>query len=99
MKSLAIFVLSLATALTAFAQNVTVTGRVIDETNEPMIGAGVVQKGTANGTMTDLDGTFKLVVPKGATVVFTTIGYVPQERVVESDINLEIKLVPDTQMI
>ena len=99
MKSLAIFVLSLATALTAFAQNVTVTGRVIDETNEPMIGAGVVQKGTTNGTMTDLDGTFKLVVPKGATVVFTTIGYVAQERVVESDINLEIKLVPDTQMI
>ena len=99
MKSLAIFALSLTTALTAFAQSVTVTGRVIDEQNEPMIGAGVVQKGTTNGTTTDIDGQFRLVVPKGATVLFTTIGYLPVEKVFNENQTVEIQLVPDTQMI
>jgi len=99
MRSLAILVLSLSTALAAFAQNATVTGRVIDELDEPMIGAGVMQKGTTNGTITDLDGQFRLVVPKGATVVFTTIGYLTEERVIDGDVTLEIKLMPDSQMI
>ena len=100
MKSLAILALSLATVFSAFAQNkVTVVGRVVDENNEPMIAAGVVQKGTTNGTTTDLDGQFRLELPKGATVMFTTIGYLTQERVVNQNETLEIKLVPDTQMI
>ena len=99
MKSLAILALSISTAVAAFAQNVTVTGRVVDEQDEPMIAAGVVQKGTTNGTTTDLDGQFRLVVPKGATVVFSTIGYLQEERVIDQDMTLEIKMTPDTQMI
>ena len=99
MKSLAILALSLSTVVAAFAQNVTVTGRVVDEQDEPMIAAGVVQKGTTNGTTTDLDGQFRLVVPKGATVVFSTIGYLQEERVIDQDMTLEIKMTPDTQMI
>ena len=99
MKSLAILALSLCTAVAAFAQNVTVTGRVIDELGEPMIAAGVVQQGTTNGTTTDLDGQFRLVVPRGATVIFSTIGYLQEERVIDQDMTLEIKMTPDTQMI
>ena len=99
MKSLAILALSISTAVAAFAQNVTVTGRVVDEQDEPMIAAGVVQKGTTNGTTTDLDGQFRLVVPKGATVVFSTIGYLQEERVIDQDMTLEIKMMPDNQMI
>ena len=99
MKSLAIFVLSLSTAVAAFAQDAVVTGRVLDEQNEPMIAAGVMQKGTTNGTVTDLDGAFRLVVPKGATIVVTTIGYLPQEYVITGDTNLEVKMELDTQMI
>ena len=99
MKSLAIFVLSLSTAVAAFAQGAVVTGRVLDEQNEPMIAAGVMQKGTTNGTVTDLDGAFRLVVPKGATIVVTTIGYLPQEYVITGDTNLEVKMELDTQMI
>ena len=99
MKSLTIMALSLFTAIAAFAQNVTVTGRVVDETGEPMIAAGVVQQGTTNGTTTDLDGQFRLVVPKGATVVFSTIGYLQEERVIDQDMTLEIKMTPDNQMI
>ena len=99
MKSLAILALSLFAIVTASAQNAVVTGTVVDEQNQPMIAAGVVQQGTTNGTITDLDGQFRLVVPKGATIVFTTIGYLPQERVIEGDTNLEIKMMPDSQMI
>jgi TonB-linked outer membrane protein, SusC/RagA family len=99
MKSLAIFVLSLSTAVAAFAQGAVVTGRGLDEQNEPMIAAGVMQKGTTNGTVTDLDGAFRLVVPKGATIVVTTIGYLPQEYVITGDTNLEVKMELDTQMI
>ena len=99
MKSLAILALSLFTAVAAFAQNVTVTGQVLDEQGEPMIAAGVVQQGTTNGTTTDLDGQFRLVVPKGATVVFSTIGYLQEERVIDQDMTLEIRMTPDTQMI
>ena len=99
MKSLAIFVLSLSTAVAAFAQGAVVTGRVLDEQNEPMIAAGVMQKGTTNGTVTDLDGAFRLVVPRGATIVVTTIGYLPQEYVITGDTNLEVKMELDTQMI
>lgn len=100
MKSLAILAISLATVWTALAQNkVTVVGRVVDENDEPMIAAGVVQKGTTNGTTTDLDGQFRLELPKGATVIFTTIGYIPQEVVINQNETLSIKLLPDTQMI
>ncbi len=99
MKSLTVLALSLCTAWAAFAQNVTVKGIVTDEQNEPMIAAVVVQKGTTNGTITDVDGSFTLSVPKGATVVFSTIGYVTQEVVVNGNETLTIKLLPDTQMI
>lgn len=100
MKSLAILALSLAAFCSAFAQNTAVvTGRVVDENGDPAIAAGVVQKGTTNGTTTDIDGQFRLVVPKGSTVVFINLGYLPQERVVSQDVTLEVKLVPDTQMI
>ena len=99
MKSLTIVLLSLAAAFAAQAQNLTVKGVVYDEANQPMIAAGVVQKGTANGTITDLDGRFSLVVPKGATLVFSTIGYLNKEVVIENDAPLVIKLEADTQML
>ena len=99
LKSLTIVLLSLVTGWSVFAQNVTVTGRVLDEQNQPMIAAGVVQKGTTNGTITNLDGEFSLIVPKGATVVFSTIGYLNQEVVIENNSPLEIKLTPDNQML
>ena len=98
-KTLAILLLSVTTALSAFAQNVTVSGRVVDEKNESMIAAGVVLKGTTQGTITDFDGKFSLIVPKGSTVVFSTIGYKDQEMVVSETVTVEIKLEPDSQMI
>ena len=66
-------------AIPALAQNQTVTGTVVDETGEPIIGASVVvdgQKGV--GTITDFDGNYSLSVPKGAKVTISYIGYISQ---------------------
>ena len=55
-----------------------ITGTVTDAMG-PVIGATVMEKGTANGTVTDFDGNFKLKVQAGKTLVFSYIGYKSQE--------------------
>lgn len=65
-----------------FAQNgspVTVKGKVVDETNSPLIGATVSVKGTSNGTITDLDGNFELSAASDAVIVFTYVSYITKE--------------------
>lgn len=59
-----------------YAQNVlTVEGVILDKnTKEPLIGVTVSEKGTTNGTMTDIDGNFTLKAKQGAILVFTSIG-------------------------
>jgi len=83
----------------AAQQRVTVSGVVVDDQNEPMIAAGVVQKGTTNGTITDLDGSFTLSVPAGAVIEFSSVGYVTQEFVATKTETINIKMLTDTQMI
>ena len=60
------------------AQTVKVNGRVTDDLNEPMIGVSIVEKGTANGCITDIDGNYSLDVPAGAKLKFSYIGYEDQ---------------------
>ena len=83
----------------AAQQRVTVSGVVVDDQNEPMIAAGVVQKGTTNGTITDLDGSFTLSVPAGAVIEFSSVGYITQEFVATKTETIHIKMLTDTQMI
>ena len=59
----------------AMAQTLDVNGKVIDEQGEPVIGASVVQKGTSNGTVTDIDGNFMFKAPQGATLIVSYVGY------------------------
>lgn len=76
----------------SFAQNRTVTGVVVDERDEPVIGANVMVKGTAKGTITDLDGKFVLSAPKTSKLLEVSfIGYTTQ-TVSISDKVLHIKL-------
>ena len=56
-----------------------ITGTVVDETGETVIGATVIEKGTTNGTVTDFDGVFTLKVNPGATLVFSYVGYLNVE--------------------
>ena len=64
----------------AQAQTMKVTGKVTDNLNEPMIGVSIVEKGTTNGCITDIDGNYTLNVTKGATIIYSYIGYVIQEK-------------------
>lgn len=52
------------------AQNITATGKVVDVNGEPMIGVSVALKGAGKGTITDLDGNFRLEVDNKAVIVF-----------------------------
>ena len=61
-------------SLSLVAQPKKVSGTVVDKIG-PVIGASVVEKGTSNGVITDLDGNYTLNVPQGAVLVFSSIGY------------------------
>ena len=83
----------------SFAQNLTVSGKVLDETGEGLIGAGVVIQGTTNGTITDLDGNYRLPsVPNGATLEFSCVGYKTQQVKVTGT-RLDVTLEPDTSAL
>jgi len=69
--------LMLMFSASAMAQNQTVSGTVLDELGEPVIGATVTVEGTKTATVTDLDGNYKIQAPKGAKVTITYIGYMP----------------------
>lgn len=58
-----------------YMQAQAISGVVVDTTGEPVIGASVLEKGTSNGTITDINGNFKLNVRPGATLTITYIGY------------------------
>ncbi|WP_431607218.1 TonB-dependent receptor [Parabacteroides goldsteinii] len=77
----------------------TVTGVVTDKTGEPIIGANVLQKGTTNGTITDIDGKFTLTVPQNSVIVISYIGYNPQEVKYAGQSSLNVQLAEDTQNI
>lgn len=82
MKKLVLILMGLLLMSPTFAQNgspVTVKGKVVDETNSPLIGATVSVKGTSNGTITDLDGNFELSATSDAVIVFTYVSYITQE--------------------
>ena len=71
--------LAFVMALPTIAQNTkTFKGVVLDETEQPIIGAAIKVVGTTVGTITDLDGNFTLNVPDGKEVEISYIGYVPQ---------------------
>ena len=66
------------------AQSIKVTGTVTDSQSEPLIGVSVVVKGTTNGSITDVDGNYTITANKGATLIFSYVGYNAQEKKVES---------------
>ena len=99
MRHLKFLLLALMASATvsAFAQNgdITVSGTVVDNNGEPVIGASVIQKGTSNGAVTDLDGHFSVKVPQGTTLTISYIGFSTQD--VKAAPNLQIKLVENSK--
>ena len=91
------FMLALLATTALFAQS-KVTGTVSDNLG-PAIGVSVVEKGTQNGVITDLDGNYVITVQPGATLVFSSIGYATQEIVVGSQSVINVLLKEDAEFL
>jgi TonB-linked SusC/RagA family outer membrane protein len=76
-----------------------VSGIVKDLDGEPLIGANVLEKGTTNGAMTDIDGNFKLDVSPNAILTVSYIGYISQEVATRNRANVDIILLEDTKTL
>ena len=82
-----------------WAQNVGITGRVVDKNNEPVIGAYVLVAGTQRGTSTDIDGRYSITAPADGTLEFTCIGYKTQEVAVAGRKVIDIILAEDAMLL
>lgn len=80
-------------------QNIKVTGVVLDANSEPVIGASVLEKGTTNGVITDLNGEFSLSVGTNSVVVVSYIGYVTQEQKAVSSKKMRFILKEETELL
>ncbi len=87
-------------ALGISAQTLTLTGHIVDETGEDLIGASVAVKGTSNGSVTDFDGRFTIEnAPSNGTLVVSYIGYETQEVSINGQSHLEIILVEERSQL
>ena len=82
-----------------FAQNIQVQGTVLDNEGYPQIGAGVFQKGTSNGTVTDLDGRYSLSVPADAVLVYSFQGFSDVEEAVNGRETIDVTMNLDSQFL
>lgn len=87
-------------ATLAGAEKRKITGTIVDQNGEPVIGANVVEKGTTNGTVTDIDGKFSLNVSSdNATLIISYIGYLEQQLLVKDQKNWNLVLKEDSQSL
>jgi len=84
-------------SLGAFAQQMTVSGLVFDATQQPLIGVSVLEKGTSNGAITDMDGHFSLKTKENSTLIFSYVGYKTQEKKASS--HMSVTLQEDAEIL
>ena len=93
-----LFAVSSTDTVEAVQQTKKITG-VVSDAMGPIIGANVLEKGTTNGVITDIDGNFALNVKPGATIVVSFIGYVSQEIKITNQTTVNITLKEDSEML
>lgn len=77
-----------------------ITGLVLDQNGEAVIGATVIEKGiSSNGTVTDIDGRFELQIPEQASLIVSYMGYTPREIAAGNQKNITVKLQEDSQLL
>ena len=82
----------------SFAQNITITGTVKDQSGEPLIGVNVMEKGTTNGSITDMDGKYSVSsTGKKTILVFSYIGYISQEIPAGNRKTINVTMKEDTE--
>ncbi len=100
MKKYLCILCSLCLPLLTLAQQKTITGVVIDNYNEPLIGVSILEKETSNGTVTNLDGQYSLQVTSDAAIlVFSYVGYKTQEISVNGQTHINVVLEEDSRQL
>jgi len=94
----AVFFILSGTGVLSAQQQVTMSGKVADETGQPMIGVSVLQKGTVNGTITDIDGLYSVTVPEGTLLEFSSIGFITKEVAAKAG-TMDIVLVENKELL
>ena len=86
-------IVSLISMSSLFAQQVSVKGSIVDDkTNEPLIGATILEKGTNNGSISNVNGEFTITAPSGSTLVISYIGYLTKQvKVTGESINVALQ--------
>ena len=80
-------------------EQIQIRGKVTDVNGEPIIGANIFVPGTTIGTVTDVEGSYVLSVPRGSVVRFSYLGYVDQEFTVAEPTTLNVQLEEDVKML
>ena len=96
LMTFAVFAMSLV-SISALAEPIQIVGKVVDANGDPLVGASVVEAGTSNGTITDLDGAFVLTVENNVTLLVSYVGYKDQEARAHKD--MVVMLREDTQVL
>lgn len=100
MRKQVIIACLLLLTLCGYAQQINVKGNIISAVdNEPMIGATVMQKGTTNGTVTDIDGNFTLNIPANGIISVSMIGYKAQEIPVNGRSTINLVMQEDIEVL
>ena len=93
-----IFVLLLLCSLLVFSQKITIKGNVSDA-QDLLPGVSILEKGSSNGTSSDIDGNFSIKVNEKATLVFSFLGYKTQEIMISDKQLLNVILEEDTSSL
>ena len=99
MRKIFTYIISLCCSVTTFAQVINVSGSVIDaNTGQVLPGATILVEESSNGTTTDFDGNFNIVVGLGETLLISYVGFKTQSQVVDNNTDLNIFLEPSNKL-
>ena len=94
-KTFFILILLLSFSTLMAQERITVSGKVVDNAGMTLPGVSVLEKGTTNGTVTNIDGEYTVSVKQGATLVFSYIGFLPQQIPVNQAGTLDVEMKED----
>lgn len=90
-----VVILMLFGSTMTFAQQNQITGKITDESGSGLPGASIIVKGTSNGTTSDIEGNYTLMVPDGAVLTLNYVGYISQEITVGNQSKIDVQLEAD----
>ncbi|MBN2348098.1 MAG: TonB-dependent receptor [Bacteroidales bacterium] len=99
-KILFLFLIITVWVLSSHAQEHTIKGVVVSaEDNGPLVGVSILVKGTTSGTVSDREGKYELTIAHADTVIFSYVGFLSQEHIINSDMKMDVLLEPEFENI